>query len=72
MSKLPCQLRDLLERVAMHHPNDIGKIGSANVLHRFPGALRVVFDGYDAATGLASAEAEPDRAVTARGADFQN
>ncbi len=56
----------------MHHPDDVGQAGPANVLRRFLRALRVVFDGHDPPAGLASAEAEPDPAVTARGADLEN
>ena len=66
------QLRDLGERIAMHHAHDIRDTRASHVVGRFPRALRIVLDRDDAPAGLARAQAEPDAAVAAGGANLEN
>ena len=65
------QFRDLLERVARHHRDDVGEAGRADVVGGEPRPRGVVLDRRQVAAGLPQAETDPDRAVAVGAADFE-
>jgi hypothetical protein len=65
------ELRQLLERVPGNDRDDVGEPGAAHVLRRGFRPGRIVFDRGERAAGLPQAKPYPDRAVTARRANFE-